>query len=46
MALTGIRREIQALAQISHPGIVNVFDVQQEEDLFFMTMELLKGQTQ
>jgi serine/threonine protein kinase len=30
---------------LSHPNIVNVFDVQQTGEYFFLTMELLKGQT-
>lgn len=36
--------EARISASLSHPGIVNVFDVQQEDDYLFLTMELLEGQ--
>ena len=36
--------EAKISQQLSHPNIVNVFDVQSEGDLFFLTMELLEGQ--
>ncbi|MAZ89299.1 MAG: hypothetical protein CL693_16840 [Cellvibrionaceae bacterium] len=36
--------EARISASLSHPGIVNVFDVQQEGDYLFLTMELLEGQ--
>ena len=35
--------EARIYQQLSHPKIVNVFDVQQDGELFFITMELLKG---
>jgi formylglycine-generating enzyme required for sulfatase activity len=36
--------EARLSQQLSHPNIVNVFDVQQDGDFFFLTMELLHGQ--
>lgn len=36
--------EARISAKLSHPGIVNVFDVQQDGELLFLTMELLEGQ--
>ncbi len=36
--------EARISSQLSHPNIVNVFDVQNDGDLYFITMELLEGQ--
>lgn len=36
--------EARISQQLSHPQIVNVFDVQQDGDFYFLTMELLEGQ--
>ena len=36
--------EARLSSQLSHPNIVNVFDVQQQDNLCFLTMELLEGQ--
>ena len=36
--------EAKISQQLSHPHIVNVYDVQQDGELFFLTMELLEGQ--
>ncbi|WP_082897262.1 bifunctional serine/threonine-protein kinase/formylglycine-generating enzyme family protein [Thalassotalea crassostreae] len=36
--------EARLSSQLSHPNIVNVFDVQIDNDLCFLTMELLEGQ--
>ncbi len=36
--------EARISQQLSHPNIVNVFDVQQDGDFYFLTMELLEGQ--
>ena len=36
-------REAQAVARLSHRNIVTIFDVDQEDGIFFITMELLKG---
>lgn len=36
--------EARLSSDLSHPNIVNVYDVQQEGDIYFLTMELLEGQ--
>ena len=36
--------EARLSSQLSHPNIVNVYDVLQDGDLYFLTMELLEGQ--
>jgi len=36
--------EARISQKLSHPNIVNVHDVQQDGDLYFLTMELLEGQ--
>lgn len=36
--------EARLSSQLSHPNIVNVYDVQQVDGLCFLTMELLEGQ--
>lgn len=35
--------EAKIAASLSHPGIVNIFDVQKEGNLYFITMEKLEG---
>lgn len=37
--------EARLSSSLSHPNIVNVFDVQQAGELYFLTMELLEGQS-
>ncbi len=39
------RREAQAAAGLSHPNIVNIYDVGEEEDTHFFVMEYLHGKT-
>lgn len=36
--------EARLSSELSHPNIVNVFDVQNDGELYFLTMELLEGQ--
>jgi beta-lactam-binding protein with PASTA domain len=43
--LERFHREAELSAQLSHPHLVNVFDVGREGDLHFIVMELLPGQT-
>jgi tetratricopeptide (TPR) repeat protein len=37
-------REAQASARLTHPNITTIYDADQEDGVFFITMELLKGQ--
>lgn len=43
--LRRFRREAKAAASLSHPNIVSVFDVGQEEDLHYLVMEYVPGPT-
>jgi serine/threonine-protein kinase len=43
--LDRFHREAELAAQLSHPYLVNVFDVGQEGELHFIVMELLPGRT-
>jgi tRNA A-37 threonylcarbamoyl transferase component Bud32 len=43
--LARFRREAQAVAKLRHPHIVQVFDFDVEEDLYYMVMEMLEGDT-
>ena len=43
--LDRFHREAELAAQLSHPYLVNVFDVGQEGDVHFIVMELLPGRT-
>jgi len=42
---TRFEREARALATLSHPNIVTIFDFGRENDLYFITMELVQGET-
>ena len=44
-ALAALRVEFQCAQSLSHPNIVNVFELEQDGPLTFMTMELLDGDT-
>lgn len=39
------KRESQAAASLSHPNIVNVYDVGVEDDIYYIVMEYVKGKT-
>jgi serine/threonine protein kinase len=43
--LARFRREARAVAGLRHPNIVNVFDFDVQNEIFFMVMELLEGDT-
>ena len=43
--LVRFRREAKAVAALRHPHIVQVFDFDVEDDLYYMVMELLEGDT-
>ena len=44
-ALRRLHREAQAVAAISHPNIVSVFDVGQQDALAYVVLEYLEGDT-
>ncbi|SCW39804.1 serine/threonine protein kinase [Paenibacillus tianmuensis] len=37
------RREAQAAASLSHPNVVSIYDVGQEEDIHYIVMEYIEG---
>jgi beta-lactam-binding protein with PASTA domain/predicted Ser/Thr protein kinase len=37
------RREAQTAASLSHPNVVNIYDVGQEDDIYFIVMEYVEG---
>lgn len=39
------RREAQAAASLSHPNIVNIYDVGRDDDLHYIVMEYVPGKT-
>lgn len=43
--LTNFRKEAQSVARLSHPSIVNVFDVEEDNDLHYIVMEFVEGLT-
>ncbi|WP_256521714.1 Stk1 family PASTA domain-containing Ser/Thr kinase [Halobacillus sp. A5] len=38
-------REAQSATSLSHPNIVNIYDVGEEEDIYYMVMEFVDGMT-
>jgi serine/threonine protein kinase len=44
-ALARLKREFWQMQWLSHPGIVRVFDLDCDADIWFMSMELVVGQT-
>ena len=44
-AQSRLKREARAVARLSHPAIVQVFDVLDTEEGFWIVMELVDGQT-
>ncbi len=43
--LTRFRREAQAVANLRHPNIVQIHDFDVQDEVYFMVMELLEGDT-
>jgi len=43
--LVRFRREARAVAALRHPNIVQIFDFDVQNDLYYMVMELLEGDT-
>ncbi|VBB07936.1 serine/threonine-protein kinase active site [Lucifera butyrica] len=43
--VTRFRREAQAAARLSHPNIVNIYDVGHDEDTYYIIMEYISGET-
>ncbi|NLW91317.1 MAG: protein kinase [Syntrophomonadaceae bacterium] len=39
------KTEAQAAARLSHPNIVNIFDVGQDNDVYYIVMEYVEGRT-
>jgi len=42
--IENFRRESQAAASLSHPNIVNIYDVGKEGNIYYIVMELIEGQ--
>ncbi len=43
--LARFQREAEAIAALSHPNIVTIYSIEREDDVWFLTMELVDGQT-
>ena len=41
--IESFRKESQAAASLSHPNIVNVYDVGREGNIYYIVMELIEG---
>lgn len=44
-AIKRFRREAKALASLSHPNILTVYDIGEQDGVIFVVMELLQGET-
>ena len=45
LAITRLKREFRQMQCLSHPGIVRVFDLDCDGDVWFISMELVAGRT-
>ena len=43
--ITRFQREAQAAARLSHPNIVNIYDVGKDQDIDYIVMEYVSGET-
>ena len=43
--LARFRREARAVAALNHPHIVTIYSIEEQDDVPFMTMELIEGCT-
>ena len=37
------QREAQAMAALNHPTLIRIYDIDQQDDLFYMVMDLIQG---
>jgi serine/threonine protein kinase len=45
LVLARLKREFQQMQGLTHPGIVRVFDLDRDGDVWFISMQLVAGQT-
>lgn len=43
--ITRFHREAQSATSLSHPNIVNIYDVGEEDNIYYMVMEYIEGMT-
>ena len=41
--LIGLQNEVEILTQLDHPNIVKLFEIFEDDDFFYMVMEMLTG---
>ena len=41
--VTRFRREAQAVASLSHTNIVSIYDVGQDQEIYYIVMEMIEG---